>query len=169
MAASLHAFCKWLGETQLSAVIQNVSWIIPTTQSIHILSVAMVISSALMVDLRLLNVVGRSQPTSAYVARFAPWIWWTLIVLALTGSILIIAEPARSLENPSFQKKMVLLILAAAVTLGVQRPLAANQGYWDDPERQKALAKIVAVVSLLLWVGVVFAGRWIAYTNTAGD
>jgi hypothetical protein len=167
MAASLHAFCQWLAETPLSLVIQNVPWIIPTTQSIHILSVAIVISSAVMLDLRMLNVVGRSQPTASYAARFLPWIWWTLIVLALTGTVLIIGEPARSLENPSFQTKMVLLILAIGTTVFVQRPLAAVR---DDPDANRELGKqLVAVVSLLLWVGIIFAGRWIAYTNTAGD
>jgi hypothetical protein len=169
MATSLHAFCQWLSETPLSLVIQNVSWIIPTVQSIHIICVSIVFSSALLMDLRLLNVVGRSQTTAAFASRFLPWIWWTLIVLLLSGTILIIGEPSRSLENPSFQLKMGLLILAIGATLVLQRPLAANQGFWEDPESRKSLGKLIAVASLVLWVGIIFAGRWIAYTNTAGD
>jgi len=169
MATSLHAFCQWLSETPISLTIQNVSWIIPTVQSIHILCVAIIFSSALMIDLRMLNIVGRSQATGAYAARFIPWIWITLIVLLLSGSILITGEPTRSLENPSFQLKMVLLVLAMLTTLGIQRPLANAEGYWDQPSRRKVLTKVVAVVSLCLWVGIIFAGRWIAYTNTAGD
>ena len=169
MATSLHAFCQWLGETPLSLTIQNVSWIIPTVQSIHIVCVSIVFSSALMIDLRMLNILGRSQPTGAYAQRFMPWIWTTLIVLLLSGATLIIGEPTRSLENPSFQIKMVLLILAMIVTLVIQRPLAGAEGYWDQANRRKALAKLVAVLSLCLWIGIIFAGRWIAYTNTAGD
>lgn len=169
MAASLHAFCQWLGETPLSLTIQNVSWIIPTVQSTHIVCVAILFSSALMIDLRMLNLVGRSQPMAAYAARFMPWIWCTLIVLLLSGAILITGEPTRSLENPSFQLKMALLVLAMVMTLVIQRPLAGDAAYWDEISRRKALAKVVAVVSLCLWVGIIFAGRWIAYTNTAGD
>ena len=90
-------------------------------------------------------------------------------MLLLSGAILITGEPTRSLENPSFQLKMTLLILAMLTTLGIQRPLAGAEGYWDQANRRKVLAKLVAVVSLCLWVGIIFAGRWIAYTNTAGD
>jgi len=169
MAASLHAFCQWLGETPLSLTIQNVSWIIPTVQSIHIICVSILFSSALMIDLRMLNLIGRSQAVAAYAARFMPWIWYTLIILLLSGATLIIGEPTRSLENPSFQLKMVLLLAAMTMTAVIQRPLAGNTAYWDEISRRKALAKVVAAVSLCLWVGIIFAGRWIAYTNTAGD
>ena len=169
MATSLHAFCQWLEATPLSLTIQNVAWIIPTVQTIHIICVSIVFSSALMIDLRMLNILGRSQPTGAYAQRFIPWIWTTLIVLLLSGAILITGEPTRSLENPSFQIKMVLLILAMIVTLVIQRPLAGAEGYWDQANRRKALSKLVAVLSLCLWIGIIFAGRWIAYTNTAGD
>ncbi len=90
---TLHGFAEWLGQTPISQVVQNVSWIIPSVQSIHILSIAIVISAVFMVDLRLLGVIGRDQPTAAYTSRFLSWIWPTLVVLLLTGSVLIIGEP----------------------------------------------------------------------------
>lgn len=166
---SLHSFAQWLSETPLSLIIQNVSWIIPMTQSVHILSIAIVVSSVLMVDLRLLNLVGRGQPMVVYTGRFLPWIWPTLAVLLLTGSILIIGEPARSLENPSFQLKMVLLILAIVTTAALQRPTLKDASYWEASSGRKTAAKVLAVISLCLWVGIVFAGRWIAYQNITGD
>jgi len=166
---SLHAFCQWLSDTPLSLTIQNVSWIIPTVQSIHILSIAVVVSSVFLIDLRLLNVLGRSQPTAAYATRFLPGIWYTLIVLALTGAILIIGEPARSLQNPAFQFKMAALVVAMIVTFIFQRPLMKEPAYWELTEGRKTAAKAIAVISLCIWVSIVFAGRWIAYMNTAGE
>ena len=169
MAMWLHDFCKWLSETPVSQTIQNVQWIIPTVQSIHILSVAIVFSSALVVDLRLLRVVGKDQPVSLYANRFLHWIWPTLVVLLLTGSILITAEPGRSLQNVAFQAKMVMLILAIALTLTVQRPMATDATYWETGDGRRTTAKVIAIASLILWVCIIFAGRWIAYMNTAGD
>lgn len=169
MAFSLHAFCQWLGATPLSLMVQNVSWIIPTVQTIHIACIAIVISSVFMVDLRLLNVTGRNHPTADYAARFLPWIWWTLPVLLVSGSILIIGEPARSLENPAFQLKMCLLIGAIIATLLLHRPIGKDAAYWELTPRHKAWGKVIAVASLCLWVGIVFAGRWIAYMNTSGE
>jgi hypothetical protein len=169
MAMSLHAFCQWLGETPLSLLIQNVSWVIPSMQSVHIVSIAIVISSSTVLGLRLLGVVGKSQPTAAYAARFLPWIWYTLPVLLVTGSILIIGEPARSLENPAFQTKMVLLILAIIATFALNRPLAKDPAYWELTPGHQTTAKVIAVISLILWCCIIFCGRWIAYMNVSGE
>ena len=169
MAMSLHAFCQWLSETPLSLTIQNVSWIIPTVQTIHIACIAIVISSVFMMDLRLLNLAGKEQPTGAYAARFLPWIWWTLPVLLVSGSILIIGEPGRSLENPAFQLKMALLIGAMIATAILHRPIGKEPAYWELTPGHRTRGRVIAVISLCLWVGIVFAGRWIAYYNTSGE
>ena len=169
MLMSLQAFCQWLSDTKLSQTIQNVSWIIPAVQSIHIVSISIVISSVFLVDLRLLSVIGRGTPTATYTKRFLPWIWPTLIVLLCTGTILIIGEPARSLQNPAFQFKMVCLILAMSVTYALQRPLRADPSHWDTTAGRRMAARLIAVVSMILWVSIIFAGRWIAYMNTAGE
>lgn len=166
---TLHAFCEWLAQTPVSLVIQNVSWIIPSVQSIHILCIAIVMSAVFMVDLRLLGVIGRDQPVAAYTSRFLTWIWPTLGVLLISGSILITGEPTRSLENPAFQTKMVLLILAMITTAVLQRPTAKDPAYWELRRGRKLSAAGLAVLSLVLWVGIVFAGRWIAYMNISGD
>lgn len=166
---TLHGFAEWLGQTPVSQVIQNVSWIIPSVQSIHILCISIVISAVFMVDLRLLGVIGRSQPVAAYTSRFLTWIWPTLVILLVSGAILITGEPTRSLENPAFQTKMVLLILAMATTLGLQLPTHKDPAYWELTKGHRMSARALAVLSLVLWVGIVFAGRWIAYMNTAGE
>ena len=84
----MQAFSDWLAATPLSMQIKTVEWIIPTVQTIHILSISIVMSSAAMVDLRVLGVLSRGQPLADVAHRFVPWIWWTLIVLLLSGSTL---------------------------------------------------------------------------------
>ena len=143
---ALDRFCSWLEQTPLSQAIQAAGWVVPTVQTIHILAIAAVMSSVLMLDLRLLGMVGRDQPLERVSARFRPVIWWALPVLLATGIVMIIGEPARSLANPVFQLKMLLLLAAIAVTAGLHKD-----------------SRIIAILSLSLWVGIVFAGRWIAY------
>jgi hypothetical protein len=161
---ALNNFCIWIEQTPLSQTIQSTPWIVPTVQTIHILGIAAVLSSALMIDLRLLGVAGRDQPLARISARFRPVIWWTLPILLATGIVMITGEPARSLANSVFQLKMLLLIAAIAVTLGFQAPLNKNAAFWDASGSRRGAAKMIAIVSLLLWMGIVFAGRWIAYT-----
>ena len=161
MLSTLRAFGEWLATTSLSNTIQNVSWIIPTIQTIHIVCVAIVISATFLVDLRILGIFSRSQPLAALSHRFLTWIWWALIVLLVTGSLLVTGEPGRSITNPAFFAKMIMLVIVAALTFVLQRPLATDAGYWDGD--RAAAAKGIAIVSLLLWSCIVFAGRWIAY------
>ena len=161
----VHVFSGWLETTRASAVIQEVAWIIPLVQTLHILSIAIVISSIFMIDLRVLGIGPRSQPTAAVVARFLPWVWYALIVLLISGSLLIIGEPGRSLENPAFRLKMLMLVTVIVLTVLFQRPLRSNPQFWELNGARKAGSMAIAVLSLALWTGVLFAGRWIAYTG----
>jgi hypothetical protein len=165
MTYSVQAFCEWLATTDLSAQIQTVTWIIPTVQTIHILSIASVLSAAAMVNLQVLGILSRRQPLAAVARRFLPWIWWTLIVLLLSGGTLIVGEPARSLLNPAFLLKMSLLATVLILTLILQRGLRLDALFWENPRGRRVGGRLLAAVSLVLWVGIVFAGRWIAYVD----
>jgi len=152
--------CDWLSSTRVSQVIQDVSWIIPTVQSLHILSVAVVMSSMAMLDLRLMGLTGRRHSVSVMAARLLPRMWIALIVLTITGAALVIGEPARDLPNPAFQLKMAMLVAAVVLTVIVRRQAKKEDGFW---EARPGTARLAAVASLLLWVAIVVAGRWAAY------
>src|SRR5713101_1895947 len=126
LMTSLNRFCLWLEQTSWSQAIQTTAWIVPAVQTVHILAIATVVSSALMINLRLIGLVGLDQPVKRFSARFLPVIWWALPILLVTGVIMIIGEPARALKNPFFQLKMGLLIAALGVTAFYQ--LRLNRG-----------------------------------------
>jgi uncharacterized membrane protein len=162
---SLDAFCAWLAATPLSQTIQTTDWIVPAVQTVHIIAVAAVMSSVLMIDLRLIGLGARDQSIAAVARRFLPFIWWPLPILLLSGATLIIAEPARSLQNPVFLLKMVLLVLAVAITLLCQLPLRKDAAFWELSAARRRVARLIALLSLPLWVCIIFAGRWIAYAQ----
>ena len=106
-------------------------WIIPTLQTIHILGVAVVFSSAVLVDLRLWRLLQRDVPLPEVARRFLPVIWPVLLMLLITGSLLIIGEPRRSLLNTTFYLKMALLAVAMLLTVALQWSLSAAPQFWD--------------------------------------
>ena len=160
---ALTRFCAWLELTPPSQIIQSVSWIVPTVQTVHILAIAMVFASATMIALRLMGRIATDQPTRAVAARFLPFIWWPLLVLLATGIVMITGEPARSLANAVFQLKMLLLLGAIAATRYVQTTLDSDATHAPANGLQ-AQVKWFGVAALALWVGIIVAGRWIAYT-----
>ncbi len=158
----LSQFCVWLSATSLSQHIQDAFWVIPTVQVVHIVSIAIVMTLMAMLDLRLVGVAGRRQSLPDMAARFLPWVWIALVVLLCSGSILIIGEPGRDLLNVVFWVKMSLLATAIVLTFTFQRMLQRNKTFWD---RNRAAAVLLGSVSLVIWVGIVAAGRWIAYVE----
>ena len=165
MLAQVAQFCDWLSQTPVSVMFQTVQWIIPMVQSVHILAIAVVMSSVVMVDLRLMGLMGHSQSITGLSRRFLPWVWWSLAVLLVSGAMLITAEPRRDLLNPVFQAKMGLLVLAMAVTAVFQLTVARNREIWDLSPNRRTGAWVTAVASLLVWTAIIGCGRWIAYVE----
>jgi hypothetical protein len=165
MDAALSEFSKWLAATSLSHVIQTTKWVIPTLQTVHILSVAVVFSSAILVDLRLWRLLNRDVPLPEVARRFLPTIWPVLLVLLITGSLLIIGEPKRSLLNSTFYLKMALLAVAIVLTAWLQWSLLSSPNFWDKNRGRRMAGQFAATLSILVWCGILFAGRWIAYTQ----
>ncbi|MDP9123167.1 MAG: hypothetical protein M3N82_00955 [Pseudomonadota bacterium] len=141
------------------------SWIVPTVQTIHILCVAIIVTHSAMLDLRLMGVAGNSRSIARMTRDAMPWIWNALRVLAATGTILIIAEPARELTNAAFWLKMCLLAVGIALTVSIQRGVGRSDDYWDSSESRRRIARVVAAISILLWIFVASAGRWIGYVQ----
>ena len=88
-----------------------------------------------------------------------------LLILLITGSLLIVGEPRRSLLNSSFYLKMALLAVAIMLTAGLQRSISSSPNSWDKDRGRRLAARFAATASIALWCGILFAGRWIAYTQ----
>jgi hypothetical protein len=72
---------------------------------------------------------------------------------------MIVGEPARSLTNPAFQLKMLMLLAVICITIFFQKKWLNKNSF----AQANATARLLAILSLALWVGIVAAGRWIAY------
>ncbi len=158
-------FSRWLAATPLSHTIQTTGWVIPALQTIHILAVAVLFSSAIVVDLRLWRLLQRDVPLADVARRFLPAIWPFLLILLISGSLLIVGEPRRSLINATFYLKMALLALALVLTAALQWSLASAPEFWDRDRGRRIAGGFVAATSILVWCGILFAGRFIAYTQ----
>jgi len=165
MRELLAAVASWLEGTALSQRLQAAEWVVPAVQTLHILAIAAVMGAMLFFNLRLLGLRGTDVPLARASKRFVPVIWTAVLVLFATGVVMIVAEPGRSLPNPVFQLKMALLLAALVLTFALVRPLGRSPGYWSDSAARGWVARLGAISSLGLWVAILFAGRWIAYTR----
>lgn len=156
-------FAEWLQATPFSTAIQSVAWIIPLVQSIHILMIGLVFVSILMIALRVLGWVRTDEPFGVVLHRFSPWIKGGLAVMALTGLIMIIAEPVREFSSTSFWLKMALLLVAIVSALAFKRALGPAKLAAGCELQFSAQSKAVAVGTVVVWLAIIFLGRAIAY------
>jgi hypothetical protein len=148
--------------TPISVGIRDAAAIIPATQSIHIIAIAVVVGSALMMDLRLAGILATEETPQTVVRRYLPWMWAAIGVLLATGAVLAVGEPQRVIANPVFWTKMLLVLLAFGLTLLFRYPILHPQ-FQLQHARWAVLARPMAWLSLLIWIAVILCGRWIAY------
>lgn len=161
----LDGFIKLLADSPPSALIGAHNWITPAVQTVHIVAIAVVMAAILMTNLKALGALGGDATLEQFSESYLPWIKGALLVLLVSGSILIIGEPKRSLDNPVFGLKMACLLVALTLTAIIHAPLRRESGFWTAPARRIPLRGLAAV-SLTLWTAIIFAGRWIAYAVT---
>jgi hypothetical protein len=154
-------FAEWLGSTPLSVAIQSRLWLTPLLQTIHITMIGIVFVSMLTVALRVLGQIRTDEPLAEIWHRFAPWFWTALGVLAGTGLVLTIGEPVREVSALSFWLKMALIVIGVGSALYFGRTVVAAAASANTVYSGRA--RVVAVATILLWVAIMFLGRWIAY------
>jgi hypothetical protein len=140
------------------------SWWFPLLESIHVISIALVVGSLLMVDLRLIGIAARSYAVSRMSKEMIPWTWVAFVVSVATGFGLFITRANHYMENPAFQIKLLAMGLAGLNMWLFHFGVFRNVAQWDT-EVTPSSAKASAALSLLLWVGVILAGRWVGHLN----
>jgi len=158
---SLLPFFEWAEATALGEAIRNSSWAFAVIESVHLLALAVVGGTVLVVDLRLLGFGLRAQPVADVARDARPWFVGSLIVMLVTGVGLFLSEPMKCYASTAFAVKMTCLALAIAFTFTVRM----NVTMADEGRVRSSWLKAVALVSLALWFGVAASGRWIGFSS----
>jgi hypothetical protein len=162
-------FALWLSTTFPSVFIQeHNTWAIPTIQSVHIVGIAMVMGSVLMIDLRILGWAWMEQTLQQTTRRFGPWLTGSLWLMLVTGILMVIGEPVRELVTFSFWLKMALVVIGTMVAVIFQRALRRHDEHWEDSLVRRRTIKALAILTFLVWACVIVLGRLIAYDYVWG-
>lgn len=112
-----------------------------------------------MFDLRLLG-FGRTLPVQALARHLLPWSWVGLLLIVPSGLLMFTTQP-ELLDNDVFLFKLALVAVAGVNALVFHAGPWRGAARW--PDATPAWARLHAVLSLLLWIGVIACGRLLAY------
>ena len=156
-------FLGWLGDTPWSVALLESYYVWPLVESTHVLSLALFVGTAVMMDLRLIGIGFPGVPVSAFTSRLLPWTRLGFAVMVVTGLLLFYSSPLRYYHNLFFRIKVVLLVAAGLNVWLFHTRIHRTIAAWDDRPRVPRAARVAGVVSLMVWTGVVFSGRLVAY------
>lgn len=162
---SLLDLCASLEATKFAITIAESEWLFPTIETIHVIALTLVVGSIAMLDLRMLGVTTRKLGVAELSAEVLPWTWGAFIVAAITGSLMFTSAATKYYANIPFRMKMVLLVCAGLNMMIFNATALRRVGDWNMAVPTPRAARIAAALSLLFWISIVFAGRWIGFVK----
>jgi len=163
MGMSFLSFFEQLGESPWSVALHESDIAYSLIESFHVWSLCLFFGMTVMFDLRLLGWTMRSVPVSDVIRRLQPWTILGFVLMVISGTLLFYAIPLRSYQNIFFRTKMLLMLLAGLNVLMFHSRVFPSVAKWDADTTPPRAARVAGALSLVLWIGIIFSGRMIAY------
>jgi hypothetical protein len=155
--AALLPLFEWMQHTYVGETIRHSATLIALLEIVHLIGLTLLIGTVLMVDLSLLGRGIGSHPVSRIARELNNWTVAGLAIMLASGPLILFSEAVRCYKTPAFWIKMALLAIAVAFHFTVHRRVTLA-----EPPAPRETARVVAGLSLALWVGVALAGKGIA-------
>jgi len=161
VANGLLAFCRWCNGSIFGHVIRDSAWLFPFVEVFHLLALALLGGTVVLLNMSLLGLRFGSASTRELARELRPWMFGSIGVMLLSGFLLFSTEAVKMYGNWAFQLKMIFLLLAVLFTVTIYRKVT------DAQHAAAGVRWLTALISLLLWLGVGLGGRAIGYVTTA--
>ncbi len=153
---------EWLESSALAIWVGESLWGYPIMLGMHAIGLAIVVGIFVMLDLRMLRII-RGVSFNAFLSLF--WLAWIgLIINTLSGSSLFTSQATTFVESLPFLIKISAVVAGVILGVFIQRRLKLRAADWDMSDTNiESSATALAALSLVCWIGAIFAGRLIAY------
>lgn len=159
----MDAFLGWIETLPPSVAIAESGWLFPTIETAHVIAIALVVGSILMVDLRLVGVGWHNRPVSQLTRELLPWTWIAFTIALASGLLMWISSAVRYTHNLPFLAKLGLILLAGINMAWFHVVTQRTQDAWDRTLPPPGSVRAAGAFSIGLWVMVVVLGRWIGF------
>lgn len=162
---SVHSLLVALEGTSIATAIREDGQYFPLIECVHVLAITFVVGTVAMVDLRLLGVASRARAVSRLTREILPWTWGGFVVAVITGGLMFSSAAVKYFDNIPFRLKFLVMALAGINMLVFHAATQRSIGSWDERVATPLGAKVAGGLSMLCWLGVIAAGRWIGFSD----
>ena len=163
---NIAAFLKALEATGLATKIRDSLFIFPLLEATHVIGLALVFGTIAIIDLRLIGLASSQRSFKRMYSDILKWTWAAFVLTGLTGALMFITNATVYYHNFYFRTKMLLLVLAG-INMGIfELTIGRRVDSWDKDPSAPPLGRVVGVLSIALWIAVIFMGRLIGFTTT---
>lgn len=152
-------FFEWCETVWLGRVVVGSLWLFPVIEAVHLLALSVLGGAIFLVDLRLLGTGLKHRSPAELWRESRPYLIGAIVMMIATGIPLFLSEAIKCYYNTSFWVKMTTLPFAIAFAFTI-RANAVTDSVRNTARRQK----LVGALSILLWLTVAAAGRWIGFS-----
>jgi uncharacterized membrane protein len=168
-------FARWLEVQEYSQMLLAGYYSYNWLEATHVLTLMVSIGSLFIIDFRMLGLILPNVSATAIADRLHKPMIIGFVIMFITGFLLVYAKPVETIQSLWFRIKMILLLMAFINAWIFNARMRAAEGSWDNDRIAPKNLRIGAIISLVLWCGVVTMGRYIPYdwvdcantTNTA--
>lgn len=157
--------CQWIQDLSFSTQLRESLVVYPAVESIHVLSIAFSAGMIFLVDARLLGLRFATWPFAIVYGQIFRLATAGYAVSLATGTLLFCANAAKLYDNSVFRIKIALLVLAGLNVLVFRGTVLRRIAQWDAGSPAPRAARAAGVISLLVWIAVIIAGRLLAYSR----
>lgn len=151
----------WLENTSVATWVGESLWGYPFLLSLHAVGLAVVVGIFSMRDLRLLGVYRGIQP-----AAFVPLVKFAVIgfiINAISGFLLFTSQAVTFVNSTPFLLKISCVAAGMILAVILQSRLRGELSVTSGGVAISGSTKLIAFISLLIWMAAIVAGRLIAY------
>jgi hypothetical protein len=162
----VNSLLQWLEATAVATRIREGLYLFPFLESVHVIALALVFGTICVLDLRMLGIASKERGFKRLSEDIVQWTWLAFLVATITGALMFTTNAGVYYHNTYFRVKMLLLLLSG-VNMGIfELTLGKRTHEWGHASRAPRAGRIAAILSLALWLGVIFTGRLIGFTTS---
>ena len=163
---NIAGFLKALEGSGLATKIRESLLLFPMLEATHVIGLALVFGTIAIIDLRLIGLASSQRSFKRMYSDILKWTWAAFALTGLTGALMFITNATVYYHNFYFRTKMLLLVLAGINMGAFELTLGRKVETWDKAPSAPPLGRVVGVLSIALWITVIFMGRMIGFTTT---